>query len=60
MVVSYISMRMPSTKNTKSTIQGVRENAINFLMGDQYYTLVTIMHAIPEKRKIVLIGWPSK
>ena len=53
MVVSYISMRMPSTKNSKSTIQGVRENAISFLMGDQYYSLVTIMHAIPEKRNII-------
>ena len=49
MVVSYISMRMPSTKNTKNTIQGARENAISFLMSDQHYSLVTIMHAIPEK-----------
>ena len=40
-------------KNTKSTIQGVRENAISFLIGDQYYSLVTFMHAIPEKRNII-------
>ena len=40
-------------KNTNSTIQGVRENAISFLMGDQYYSLVTIMHVIPKKRNII-------